>query len=105
MEQVNGGELYEQIHNGSMTQRLLASLIYQLLEAIDYMHSSGIAHRDLKPENILVKFNENNYLFNSVKVADFGLSKINTPNQLMFDGCGTPSYVAPEILNHKGYGK
>ena len=81
-----------------MNERQVASLIYQLLEVIDYMHSSGIVHRDLKPENVLVQFNENTNVIKTVKVADFGLSKINIPNQQMFDGCGTPAYIAPEIL-------
>lgn len=62
------------------------------------MHSSGIVHRDLKPENILVEFMENTSIINTVKVADFGLSKFCTPNQLMFESCGTPAYVAPEVL-------
>lgn len=62
------------------------------------MHAGGFVHRDLKPENILVEFNDCSSIFNTVKVADFGLSKICTPNQLMSDSCGTPAYVAPEVL-------
>jgi serine/threonine protein kinase len=65
----------------------------------------GIVHRDLKPENILVDVNEKTNTVTKVKLADFGLSKIVMPNELMFDSCGTPAYVAPEVLFKKGYYK
>ena len=55
-------------------------------------------HRDLKPENILVEKNLRSDVISTLKVADFGLSKIILPDDIMMDSCGTPAYVAPELL-------
>jgi 5'-AMP-activated protein kinase catalytic alpha subunit len=70
------------------------------MSAVDFCHSRGVYHRDLKPENLLLDENEN------LKVSDFGLSAL--PEQFKQDGllhttCGTPAYVAPEIIAKKGY--
>ena len=105
MEQINGGELFEHIHTYDMDEKEIATIMFQLLQAIDYLHDCGIIHRDLKPENILVAKNQSNDEIISVKVADFGLSKFIVPNELMLESCGTPAYVAPEVLQMKGYGK
>jgi serine/threonine protein kinase len=58
----------------------------------------GVVHRDLKPENILVEKNLRSDVISTLKVADFGLSKIILPDDIMMDSCGTPAYVAPELL-------
>ena len=58
----------------------------------------GVVHRDLKPENILVEKNPRSDVNSTLKVADFGLSKIILPDDIMMDSCGTPAYVAPELL-------
>ena len=65
----------------------------------------GIVHRDLKPENILIELDEQTKEVQHVKLTDFGLSKIIMPGELMVDSCGTPAYVAPEVLSKKGYYK
>jgi serine/threonine protein kinase len=72
----------------------------QLIEAVDYCHSRGVYHRDLKPENLLLDTDGN------LKISDFGLSAL--PQQVREDGllhttCGTPNYVAPEVIDDKGY--
>jgi len=64
-----------------------------------------VVHRDLKPENILVECDESTHEVTHIKLTDFGLSKIITPGELMTDSCGTPAYVAPEVLSKKGYSK
>ena len=65
------------------------------------MHRHNIIHRDLKPDNILKcsKDPENNEL----RIADFGLAKRLVPNELLSLKCGTPSYIAPEILRNQPY--
>ena len=75
-----------------------------MVKAIQYLHSIGIAHRDLKPENLLLKDSSENAV---VKITDFGLSKIFAPDAeaevVMKTACGTPGYVAPEVLTHENY--
>jgi len=102
-EVVTGGELFDRIvSKGSYTERDAATLVVKFLEALDYLHDKGIVHRDLKPENLLLKSKDND---TDIKLADFGLSKIVGQEVLMQTACGTPGYVAPEILQAKGYGK
>ena len=73
----------------------------QLIEGLGYLHDSGIIHRDLKPENILIeKICAEEF---RIKITDFGLSKLTIPSELTFDCCGTPAYVAPEVLCKVGY--
>ena len=62
-------------------------------------------HRDLKPENILVERDPETNEVVLVKLTDFGLSKIVVPGEVMMDSCGTPAYVAPEVLTKHGYQK
>jgi serine/threonine protein kinase len=64
-----------------------------------------VVHRDLKPENILVEKDPRTEEVVQIKITDFGLSKIVTPNELMMESCGTPAYVAPEVLHKRGYKK
>lgn len=62
-------------------------------------------HRDLKPENILIEKDLRTEEVTQIKVTDFGLSKIVVPDEVMTDSCGTPAYVAPEVLLKQGYKK
>jgi serine/threonine protein kinase len=83
-------------------------IMKQLIIGIGYLHMCGIIHRDLKPENILVELEpkpegQENVIVKCVKITDFGLSKLSTPTELTFDCCGTPAYVAPEVLLKVGY--
>jgi len=104
LEFVPGGELFDQIvERGSYSEHDAALLVKQILEGIDYMHKHGVVHRDLKPENLLCANPKNDPSKASViKIADFGLSKdVETGN--LQTSCGTPSYVAPEVLMGGSY--
>jgi len=103
MELVTGGELFDKIvEKGSYTEAEASQLVRKIVSAVDYLHNIGIVHRDLKPENLLLKRADNDL---EVAIADFGLSKIIGQQMMMQTACGTPSYVAPEVLNASGYGK
>ncbi len=86
-------------------EREAALITYQILEALQYLHLAGIVHRDLKPENILVERDPQTNEVLHIKLTDFGLSKIIVPGEIMMDSCGTPAYVAPEVLLKNGYQK
>lgn len=73
----------------------------QMMEALKYMHMHGIVHRDLKPQNILLSQGVDNQL--TIKIADFGFAKVLAPLQIAETICGSPLYMAPEILNSKKY--
>jgi len=99
LELVTGGELFDQIvSRGNYSERDAANTIRQILEAVAYMHDNGIAHRDLKPENLLCSGPDNNI----IKVTDFGLSK-DFGKASLKTSCGTPDYVAPEVLKGNAY--
>jgi len=98
MELMQGGDLYDSIVSRTFYAENDARLMAKsLLSAVEYMHERGVAHRDLKPQNLLLKTADSHML----KVADFTFSKrVHMPKSL-FTRCGTPTYVAPEILkNH-----
>jgi len=102
MELVTGGELFDKIvQKGHYTETDAAVLVRKIVDAIAYLHSIGIAHRDLKPENLLLQSEDQD---TEVKIADFGLSKIMDHQAMMKTACGTPGYVAPEVLQAQGYG-
>ncbi|KAH6819212.1 SOS3-interacting protein 3 [Perilla frutescens var. frutescens] len=100
MEFVRGGELFAKIAKGRLKEELARSYFQQLISAIDFCHSRRVYHRDLKPENLLLDEDGN------LKVTDFGLSALSDhlrQDGLLHTTCGTPAYVAPEVIGKKGY--
>ena len=101
MELVPGGEVFERIVDKDHYSESEASkTIRPVIDAVKYCHDMGIVHRDLKPENLLYSSMD---LDGIVKITDFGLARFYD-DELMTTACGTPSYVAPEILIGRGYG-
>ncbi|CAN4095874.1 unnamed protein product [Withania somnifera] len=101
LEYVNGGELFDRIvSKGKLSEAQGRKLFQQLVDGVSYCHDKGVFHRDLKLENVLIDSRGN------IKISDFGLSAL--PQQFRDDGllhttCGSPNYVAPEILSNRGY--
>jgi len=100
MEIMTGGELFDRIvEKDHYSEKEAADTIRPIVDAIRYCHNMGVAHRDLKPENLLYATKDPHSI---IKISDFGLAKIYD-SSLMMTQCGTPSYVAPEVLEGKGY--
>ncbi|XP_010423258.1 PREDICTED: CBL-interacting serine/threonine-protein kinase 2-like [Camelina sativa] len=99
IEYCKGGELFNKVAKGKLKD-VAWKYFYQLISAVDFCHSRGVYHRDIKPENLLLDDNDN------LKVSDFGLSALadcKRQDGLLHTTCGTPAYVAPEVINRKGY--
>lgn len=100
LEHVKGGELFNKVAKGRLKEASARKYFQQLIAAVDFCHSRGVYHRDLKPENLLLDESGN------LKVSDFGLSALlesRRQDGLLHTTCGTPAYVAPEVLLKKGY--
>jgi calcium/calmodulin-dependent protein kinase I len=108
-EFASGGELFEAIVNkGSFTEPEAAFIVWQVLDALNYMHKNGVAHRDLKPENLLLMGPEDAKGKLIVKIIDFGLAKDfggEGEMKAMQTQAGTPDYVAPEVIRGDPYDK
>eukprot|EP00760_Papus_ankaliazontas_P023562 PhM_4_TR2067/c4_g1_i2/m.99909 len=105
LELVTGGELFERIVTAKRFDEDTARKFFQqLVVGLYYCHKQGVAHRDLKPENLLLSDKD------VLKIMDFGLSnmqkggvKEQNSGTLLTTVCGTPNYVAPEVLKEQGY--
>ena len=99
LEYVQGGELFTLLRTkGTFPVPQTKFYVAHIITIFEYLHSKNIVYRDLKPENILI--NKNGYL----KLTDFGFAKI-LENEKTYTLCGTPEYLAPEIILNKGHGK
>lgn len=104
MDLMTGGELFDRIcqdNPNGYSEKEASVLIAKIIGAVQYLHTKGIIHRDLKPENLL---------FSScgadaeIKISDFGLAKIWRGDMLVKTACGSPNYVAPEVLLNEMHG-
>lgn len=96
-ELVDGGELLDRVtEKGNYTETDAVHIFKQILEGVAYLHARGIVHRDLKLENLIMQNDRDD---SPVKIADFGLSKFFDRETLLQTMCGSPQYVAPEVLS------
>jgi calcium/calmodulin-dependent protein kinase I len=100
LELVDGLELFDKIvDRGNYSEQDAANIVRQIVSAVKYLHETGIVHRDLKPENLLSAGDGEDEI---VKVADFGFAK-NFGEEKLVTSCGSPGYVAPEVLTEDTY--
>lgn len=99
-EFMQGGELFFHIqNNGPFDEDQTRMYTCEIILALEYLHKKKIIYRDLKPENVLLGIDGH------IKITDFGLSKLYLDDDKAYTICGTPEYLAPEILLGKGYDK
>lgn len=98
MEYISCGDLLSFVRKRSKLSEKIAKFIFrQIIDALMYIHSKGVIHRDIKLDNILIDLN------NTIKICDFGVSKQIKKGEIVYDQCGTPAYIAPEILKNEGF--
>ncbi|XP_004308971.1 PREDICTED: CBL-interacting protein kinase 18-like [Fragaria vesca subsp. vesca] len=100
MEYAEGGELFQKINKRRLKEEAARRFFQQLITAVDFCHKRGVFHRDLKPENLLLDKD------GVLKVSDFGLSAFSESKRkhaLLHTTCGTPNYVAPEVIRLGAY--
>ena len=88
----NGGELFYYLSNGRFSENRARFYAAEIALGLQYLHSKGIVYRDLKPENLLLDADGH------IKITDFGLSKEDVEGDTVKSLCGTPEYLAPEVL-------
>ena len=98
---MQGGDMFYHLHSeNKFSEKKAKFYLIEIILGLEYLHKNNMIYRDLKPENILMDS------LGHIKLTDFGLSKIlKEPDDKAFTLCGTPQYLAPEILNNKGYDK
>ncbi|XP_058799415.1 phosphorylase b kinase gamma catalytic chain, skeletal muscle/heart isoform-like isoform X2 [Phymastichus coffea] len=92
-ELCKNGELFDYLTSVvTLSEKKTRYIMRQVFEGVQHVHNQGIVHRDLKPENILLDDNLN------VKITDFGFARMLKEGERLYDLCGTPGYLAPEVL-------
>ena len=97
LEFVQGGEVYRLLYNGPLALEQARYYAANVVAAFAYLSSLSVVYRDLKPENLLLSSS------GQLRVVDFGFAKM-LPDGKAFTFCGTPDYMAPEMICHRGYG-
>ena len=97
MEYICGDLLGFMRKRSKITESTAKIIFKQIIKGLQYIHKKKIVHRDIKLDNVLID------LTNTVKICDFGVSRILQPGDIMYENCGTPAYIAPEIFKNEGY--
>ncbi|XP_056443486.1 serine/threonine-protein kinase ULK1 [Gadus chalcogrammus] len=107
MEYCNGGDLADYLHSkGTLSEDTIRVFLQQIAGAMQVLHGKGIIHRDLKPQNILLSYppgrksHSNN---TCIKIADFGFARYLQTNMMAATLCGSPMYMAPEVIMSQHY--
>lgn len=99
LEYCGGGDFKHFIRGKRMSEKHACGFMKQLKSGLQYLHSKGIVHRDLKPHNILLSSD-----YKTLKIADFGFARVIDAEALAATMCGSPLYMAPEVIRGEQYG-
>ncbi|KAL7851583.1 hypothetical protein AOLI_G00219390 [Acnodon oligacanthus] len=100
VELIRGGELFDFIaEKENLMENDAIEFLKQILKGVAFMHNKQIAHFDLKPENIMLSDKKAEHP--EIKIIDFGLAQRLTPGEEYRSLCGTPQYIAPEVINYE----
>jgi len=98
MEYAAGGDLLKYVRaNGAFNETHAREIFRQIVYGLGHIHARSVLHRDIKLDNILIDAN------GGVKICDFGVSKIIAKDDVIKEQCGTPAYIAPEVISNEGY--
>mmetsp|Transcript_1526 Transcript_1526/g.2178 ORF Transcript_1526/g.2178 Transcript_1526/m.2178 type:complete len:508 (+) Transcript_1526:250-1773(+) len=100
MEYCRGGELWKRIRTGKYSEAYAASIMRSILQVLAQCHAKNVIYRDVKPDNFLFLTTDDD---SPLKATDFGLATYFVPGETLTRRCGTPSYLAPEVVN-RAYG-
>ena len=100
MELLEGGEIFS-LSKGKLDNESTFCILKGILKALVALDAQGIMHRDLKPDNIILKLKDAPIIENTLKLVDFGLATYHDVDEYLFKRCGTPGFVAPEVINAK----
>ncbi|XP_064438812.1 serine/threonine-protein kinase ULK2 isoform X4 [Mirounga angustirostris] len=107
MEYCNGGDLADYLQaKGTLSEDTIRVFLHQIAAAMRILHSKGIIHRDLKPQNILLSYanrRKSNVSGIRIKIADFGFARYLHSNMMAATLCGSPMYMAPEVIMSQHY--
>lgn len=104
MEYCNGGDLADYLQaKGTLSEDTIRVFLQQIAAAMKVLHSKGIIHRDLKPQNILLSYTSRRKTGIRIKIADFGFARYLQSNMMAATLCGSPMYMAPEVIMSQHY--
>jgi serine/threonine protein kinase len=104
VEYLSGSDLLSRVKKGKhLTEKRVKNVMKCFIKDLVFVHSKNVMHRDIKPENLMFRYKEDDQEHNrdDLVLIDFGLASLTTVKEYLYRRCGTPGFVAPEIITNK----